>query len=105
MDELAESLQACITAAQEVVDGLPARPVAADVTASAIAEKLRWIERQIASLLSKLMAVQEDMAAGLNLAEMGFDDPQDMHDWLGDVRSQISHLRAQQLALTQGLRR
>jgi hypothetical protein len=105
MDELAESIQSCISAAQEVVDGLAMDQASAGRMASGDAGKWQWIERQIGTLLSKLLALQADIGAGLGLAEIGFDDTQDMGDWIGDVRSQIAHLRAQQLALAQGLLR
>lgn len=103
--ELLESIESCLAAAREVDDSLP-KPHASEVVSNAaIVVRLQWIERQLSTLTAKLKAMHEDMEAGLSLNEMGFSDPQEMHDLLSDMTIQIAHLKAMCLALGKSLER
>ena len=67
--------------------------------------QIAWIERQLAMLVNKLQAMQEDLAAGLGLAEMGFADPEELQDFLQDVAIQIAQLKSLAQALSKGIGR
>ncbi|ART61493.1 hypothetical protein CBP36_21235 (plasmid) [Acidovorax carolinensis] len=67
--------------------------------------RLQWIERQLANIMGRLDAITADIEAGLSLSEMGFSDPQEMHDLLKDMHAQISQLLAMSRMLTMGLAR
>lgn len=97
--ELQEELEACLGAAEEVLDGLPAPHLSGEMVDPAVMARLRWIERQLLNMTAKLKAMHEDVEAGLSLNEMGFADLQEMHDLLNDMSVQIAQLKAMCLAL------
>lgn len=103
--DLQGELDACLGAAEKVLDGLP-EPLSNGVKVDpAVRVRLQWIERQLLNMTAKLKAMQEDMEAGLSLNEMGFADPQEMLDLLNDMSAQIAQLKAMCLALGRNLGR
>jgi hypothetical protein len=105
MSELWEVIELCLNKAQEVLDGLPPASEEELQAPSPAAERLRWIERQIGVLLGKLAALQADIASGLSLAEMGFAEPQELHELLSDIAAQVEVLKAIGLSVAKGLNR
>lgn len=55
-------------------------------------QRVAWIERQLATLIRKLEAMQIDLTVGLSIQEMGFINSMEMQDFLQDLRTQISQL-------------
>ncbi|AVA38334.1 hypothetical protein [Cupriavidus metallidurans] len=103
--DLQGELDACLGAAEKVLDGLPEPLSDGAKVDPAVRARLQWIERQLLNMTAKLKAMQEDMEAGLNLNEMGFADPQEMLDLLNDMSVQIEQLKAMCLALGRNLAR
>lgn len=101
--ELLESLDACLTAAEEVSQNLPESHDGGLKADRAVIARLQWIERQLATMTAKLKAIQEDIGAGLSLHEMGFADPQELLELLHDMSIQIAQLKAMGLALGRGV--
>ena len=101
--ELLESLESCLAAAEEVDAALPEQLSFASGADVAVAARLEWIKRQLATLTAKLNALQEDAEVGLSLNEMGFADPQEMQDLLDDMSIQIAHLKSMALSLGKSL--
>ncbi len=58
-----------------------------------------------ANIAGKLEALIADIEAGLGLHELGFADPQEMQDLLGDMNAQIVQLRSMGMALSRTLER
>lgn len=103
--ELQEELDACLGAAERVLDGLPEPLSSGAEVDPAVKARLQWIERQLLNMTAKLKAMREDMEAGLSLNEMGFADPQEMLDLLTDISVQIAQLKAMCLTLGKSLGR
>ncbi|RWA45677.1 hypothetical protein AU476_01190 [Cupriavidus sp. UYMSc13B] len=101
-EELLEALDSCLTAAREVSNVLPDSQSGQGVD-SALMARRQWVERQLATMIAKLKAMQEDLAVGLSAKEMGFEDPQELLDLVNDIRAQIVHLKVMCLALSKGL--
>lgn len=90
--ELLDTVESCLAVAGRVGDQLTASlGKAASFEAPAVA-KLRWIERQLQNLTSKLAAAREDLEAGISAPEMGYADDQELRDLLDDIAVQIGQL-------------
>ncbi|AMR78017.1 hypothetical protein [Cupriavidus nantongensis] len=101
--ELQAELDACLGAAEKVLDGLPEPLSDGAKVDPAVRARIQWIQRQLSNMTAKLKAMQEDMEAGVSLNEMGFADPQEMLDLLNDMSIQIAQLKAMSLALGRSL--
>ena len=103
--ELQQSLESCAQDVKDVLDGLPAPSQGGAAVDQDVRLRLQWIERQLANIAGKLEALIADIEAGLGLHELGFADPQEMQDLLGDMNAQIVQLRSMGMALSRTLER
>ena len=67
--------------------------------------RIKWIERQLATLVNKLQAMEEDLNSGLSIQDMGFSDYSELQDFLQDLTAQISQLRSLAQSLSKGIGR
>lgn len=63
--------------------------------------RLRWLERQMASLVAHLQGLILDMESGLSLKDMGFSGNEDFEEMVQDVEVTIRSLKSQILTLKQ----
>lgn len=97
--ELLEAVEACLCAAERLGDQLTAALSGRTAGELAAVARLRWVERQLANLASKLSAARLDLVAGLTAHDMGYADDQEMQELIEDMAVQIGQL----LALLQAL--
>lgn len=90
--ELLETVESCLAAAERVGDQLAASLANRVEGEAAVVARMRWIERQLASLTSRLAAAREDLGAGVSAAEMGYENEQELQDLLEDIAVQIGQL-------------
>lgn len=92
--ELLDTVESCLAVAEQVSNQLTASlGKVASIEAPAVA-KLRWVERQLASLMSKLSAARDDLGDGLSASDMGYADEQELKELVDDMAVQVAQLSA-----------
>jgi hypothetical protein len=83
--DLPQCLGVLLKDAQAALKGLPG-------TGMPVGPRLRWLERQLAYLVSQLQALQIDIEAGCSLSDLGFFG-EEGEERMGDLAVEISTLR------------
>lgn len=102
MDVILDRIEACIASAKGVEDDIHDETYLGG-EATQIEQQRAWIQRQLATLVSKLLGMQEDLNAGLSIAEMGFADNAELQDFLQDLETQIAQLKSLAQSISKGL--
>lgn len=104
MDTILECIETSLAAA-DGVESVIHSEVRRGLESPEIQQRVEWIERQLATLVSKLQGMQADLNSGLSIEEMGFTDPEDLQDFLQDLTSQIAQLKSLAQAISKGIGR
>ncbi|WP_304350778.1 hypothetical protein [Comamonas testosteroni] len=104
MDTILECIEISLAAADGVESAIHA-PFRRGLECPDVQQRIEWIERQLATLVSKLQGMQADLNAGLSIEEMGFTDPEELQDFLQDLTSQIAQLKSLAQAISKGIGR
>lgn len=102
MDVILEKIEARLSSIIEIESGIH-DSCDRGMDSTEIQQQIAWIQRQLSTLVSKLQGMLEDLNSGLSIAEMGFTDTDEMHDFLQDLATQIEQLKSLALAISKGI--
>ncbi|MEM8519532.1 hypothetical protein [Janthinobacterium sp. CAN_S7] len=82
----ADSIEDVLNTAREALDGLGEGNVRN--------ERLHWLERQLANVLTQLGGMMMDLESGLSVADMGYFGDEEFQGEIDDFGRQIANLRS-----------